>query len=254
MRKLLDSRIRIALLVAVVAAAISIPALALGSASSAPSVHAAKKKKKGKRGPRGKRGKRGLQGPPGKDGVNGKTGPRGPSDVYETVGADGTGVTGVELTLPAGNWAVDGEMQLENAATADAPNQPTANHDGNAECDLASQEDPGDSSFQFVNVPATGFTIDDAATGSKNVIGGDASATPEGVFRLPSGGTVSFACFDSDESDQTGMLYLDPHIRAVQVATAHSGSPVRRQPRRASRCHGGPASPLSRCAGRRAAG
>jgi hypothetical protein len=261
LKKLLDSRIRIALLVAVVAAAISIPALAIGSASSAPGVHAAKKKK-GRRGPRGKRGPQGIQGVPGKDGVNGKDGPRGPSDVYEASNPNAeAGISGVQLNLPAGNWAVDSSAEVQNFVTTNAPTPLPANPpDGAAECDLFSDEDISGGDGHLLTVPGHGFTVTDSTAGDPQFKGGVATVTPEGVFRLPTGGSVVLECYDYDAasaqpsgtaaggSDAPEMHFLGFHIHAVQVAAAHAGAAATRRPSRLRGC-GTSRTALARCAG-----
>jgi hypothetical protein len=261
LKKLLDSRIRIALLVAIVAAAISIPALAIGSSSSSPDIHATKKKK-GKRGPRGPRGKQGPQGVQGLPGTPGKDGARGPSDVYEAFNSGGgTGVAGVQVTLPAGNWVVGSSAEAENFVTTDAPTPLPANPpDGAGECDLFSNQDTNGGDSHLFTVPGHGFTITDTTAGQHQFKGGATTVTPEGVFRLPSGGTVVLLCFDFDAtgggpastgvggSDVTGMLYLAFHIHAVQAETAHAGAAATRRPSRLRGC-GTTRAELARCAG-----
>jgi hypothetical protein len=262
MRKLFGSRFRTAALVAVVAAAISIPALAIGSSSSPGGVHAAKKKKS-KRGPRGPRGPKGAQGPAGKDGVNGGTGPRGPSDVYEVSEPNGDfSLAGVQLQLPAGNWVIDGSAEAQNFNAATAPTTPPAPAaDGTAECDLFSNQDTADSTGHLATVPRSGFTVNDTTNGQPTFKGGATTITPEGTFRLPSGGSVLLACFDYDStgngdmgtqtggSDTTDMLYTSFNLRAVQAETAHPPAPFAKRPVRLAGCRGTTRTALARCAG-----
>ena len=168
----------------------------------------------------------------------------------------------MQVTLPAGNWVVGSSAEAENFVTTNAPTPLPANPpDGAGECDLFSNEDTNGGDSHLFTVAGHGFTITDTTAGQPQFTGGATTVTPEGVFRLPTGGTVVLLCFDFDAtgggpastgvggSDVTNMLYLAFHIHAVQVATTHpTAASATRRPSRLRGCWMSRAE-LARCAG-----
>lgn len=69
------------------------------------------KGQKGAPGPKGDQGAQGAQGVQGLQGVQGIQGPIGPSDVYFT----SSSTVGAELTLPAGDYWIEGQCDFSNS-------------------------------------------------------------------------------------------------------------------------------------------
>jgi hypothetical protein len=214
------------IVVAVVGALISIPALAIGSsnhpsgASNGAQIASGKKKKTALRGPRGVPGPRGPAGPVGPAGAKGDPGPQGdpgpkgdtgtpgspgptgPSDTYEGRNNSPGPVEVASATVPAGDYVIVAKALAENAAAA---------NNGLAQCILAAGGTTLDTAR--ATVAANGSTFGSAHTGS-------ATLTNASIAHLPTGGTITESCQDfvgTNAADSFDKLVVD----ATRVGAAH---------------------------------
>jgi hypothetical protein len=158
----------------------------------------------GARGPTGSRGPTGARGPTGPKGSTGATGPTGPSNAWYAEGSGAsngeTAVTVASLTLPDGNYAVDGNGWAQGQGDTGL---------GNVRCSLRG----------FIDFTEDGV----ASVGNVNsgAPGGQESWVTHITIALPSGGTVNLQCI----TDGTNIEY-GGRITAIRVGTLNGVAPA----------------------------
>jgi hypothetical protein len=99
---------------------------------------------KGQTGAPGPKGDQGAQGPQGVQGVQGIQGPIGPSNVYFTSST----TVGAELTLPAGDYWIEGQCDFSNSNGTPQPG-----------LEILTSSQAGGSGSASATIPANGTTV-----------------------------------------------------------------------------------------------